>query len=144
MIICTDFNFKAVLRQEILKLGPHSDLNHLNTKRVTHMEWAFVSDIGEAQYLSKFNGDISCWDVSNVLNMTGMFLGSQFDGDISNWDVGRVKWMSCMFRHSKFNGDISRWDTGSVVDMTQMFDRSQFTGDITKWDISGLKSKVTL
>jgi surface protein len=32
---------------------------------------------------SKFNGDISKWDVSNVKNMGGMFYMSIFNGDIS-------------------------------------------------------------
>ncbi len=32
---------------------------------------------------SKFNGDISKWDVSNVTNMHSMFWGSKFNGDIS-------------------------------------------------------------
>jgi len=32
---------------------------------------------------SKFNGDISQWDVSNVTNMCGMFSNSVFNGDIS-------------------------------------------------------------
>jgi len=30
-----------------------------------------------------FTGDISKWDVSNVTNMEGMFLGSVFNSDIS-------------------------------------------------------------
>lgn len=34
---------------------------------------------------SKFNSDISNWDVSNVTNMDGMFWKSQFNRDISNW-----------------------------------------------------------
>ena len=40
---------------------------------------------------SKFNGDISEWDVSNVDNMRGMFLDSKFNGDISKWNTGNVK-----------------------------------------------------
>jgi len=34
---------------------------------------------------SKFNGDISKWDVSKVTNMDSMFSGSKFNGDISQW-----------------------------------------------------------
>jgi surface protein len=32
---------------------------------------------------SKFNGDISKWDVSNVCEMKGIFIRSVFNGDIS-------------------------------------------------------------
>ena len=39
---------------------------------------------------SKFNGDISSWNVSNVCNMKVMFAYSIFNGDISNWDVSNV------------------------------------------------------
>ena len=43
------------------------------------------------------DGDISCWDVSNVENIGSMFYQSQFNGDISRWDVRNVKDMSNMF-----------------------------------------------
>jgi surface protein len=46
---------------------------------------------------SNFNGDISRWDVSNVINMAGMFQGSQFNGDISKWNVSKVKDMRDIF-----------------------------------------------
>jgi len=36
---------------------------------------------------SEFNDDISKWNVSNVTDMSGMFVDSSFDGDISGWDV---------------------------------------------------------
>jgi len=36
---------------------------------------------------SKFNGDISKWDVSNVTDMINMFENGVFNGDISKWDV---------------------------------------------------------
>ena len=34
---------------------------------------------------SKFNGDISNWDVSNDTDTESMFLRSKFIGDISRW-----------------------------------------------------------
>ena len=40
---------------------------------------------------SRFNGDISKWDVSNVRNMNEMFCDSEFNGDISKWNVSNVK-----------------------------------------------------
>ena len=47
---------------------------------------------------SKFNGDISKWDTSNVLNMRIMFYDSVFNGDISAWNTSNVKDMTCMFK----------------------------------------------
>jgi surface protein len=39
--------------------------------------------------------------------MDSMFAWSKFTGDISKWDVSNVRDMSKMFKYSKFNGDIS-------------------------------------
>jgi surface protein len=46
---------------------------------------------------SKFNNDISNWNVSNVINMKEMFYESIFNKDISKWDVSKVTDMSLMF-----------------------------------------------
>ena len=51
-------------------------------------------------YESKFNRDISNWDVSNVEIMGYMFYESSFNGDISNWDVRNVKYMNDIFKYS--------------------------------------------
>ena len=58
---------------------------------------------------SKFDGDLSEWDVSNVWYMQNMFKNSVFNGDISTWDVSNVETMRDMFRGSKFDGDLSYW-----------------------------------
>ena len=34
---------------------------------------------------SKFNRDIGNWDISNVSNISYMFVNSKFNKDISNW-----------------------------------------------------------
>jgi surface protein len=60
---------------------------------------------------SKFNGDISLWNVSNVTDMSYMFYESNFNGNLYNWDVSNVKNMQFMFcKNPRFNTDISRWD----------------------------------
>lgn len=77
--------------------------------------------------------NISKWDVSNVLDIKGMFYNSNFNKDISKWDVSHVLNME-MFSKSKFNGDIS---VGCVKDggMSGMFENAEFDGDISKWDV---------
>ena len=39
---------------------------------------------------SKFNQDISSWDVSKITNMESMFKDAEFNQDISNWNVSSV------------------------------------------------------
>ena len=80
-----------------------------------------VSQIKDMSYLfdeTNFNGDISNWDVSNVINMSGMFCWCKnFNQDISSWNVSNVKDMSYMFYECEsFNQDISKWDVSNVTE----------------------------
>jgi len=56
--------------------------------------------------------------------MSFMFTWSKFNDNISDWDVSSVTDMSNMFFKSYFTGDISDWDVSSVTNMTNMFDDS--------------------
>ena len=55
--------------------------------------------------------------------MTHMFYNAySFNGDLSKWDVSKVVDMSSMFRSAtSFNGDISKWDGSGVSNMDFMF-----------------------
>ena len=47
---------------------------------------------------SEFDGVLSCWDVSNVENMSDMFyLATSFSGDLSDWEVEDVDHATDMF-----------------------------------------------
>jgi hypothetical protein len=85
---------------------------------------------------SKFNGDISKWNVSNVKDMGAMFDESIFNGDISKWNVSNVTEMWAMFLNSIFNRDISKWNVSNVINMYQMFKDSQFNRNISNWTIN--------
>ena len=51
-----------------------------------------------------------------VGNMGGMFSNSKFNGDISNWDVSNIAVMDTMFTDAtNFNQDIGDWDVSSVT-----------------------------
>jgi hypothetical protein len=72
-------------------------------------------------------------DVSNIQDMSYLFMDSQFNGDISKWNVSNANYMRFMFCHSKFNGDISQWDVTNVKDMYATFHQSQFKLDLSDW-----------
>ena len=101
---------------------------------------------------TSFNGDISGWNVSNVVTMGNMFQGAtSFNQSLSNWErntpgnvstVGNVVNMILMFDGaSAFNGDVSSWNTGSVTVMAFMFrDAVAFNQDLGAWDITSVTS----
>lgn len=66
---------------------------------------------------------ISMWDVSNITDMSCLFMGVQGirDIDISNWNTSNVTNMNGMFLNSDFKGDISKWDLSSIETKEHMF-----------------------
>jgi surface protein len=95
----------------------------------------------QSYFETGFNGDISAWDVSSVINMYGMFRASYaFNNDISDWDVSSVTNMSLMFEEAVvFNSDLSKWNVSSVTDMSYMFTvASDFNNDISSWDVTSV------
>jgi surface protein len=80
--------------------------------RITDMTELFAN-------LSSFNSDISRWDVSNVRNMEGMFVGSGFNGNISGWNVSKVENMKSMFvGASSFNQNLCSWGPKLLIDQS--------------------------
>lgn len=83
------------------------------------------------------------WDVSQVTNMFGMFLGaSSFNQNIGSWNVSNVTNMHGMFAYAEsFNQDIGSWNVSNVSDMYNMFnDASSFnnggSSSINNWNPS--------
>jgi surface protein len=127
-----------------------------------------VTDMSVLFGNSKFNGDISNWDVSNVTDMDYMFVESKFNGDISNWGlsskiyrdengtikchkplgigfIGEIDGVSYKVVDSqmlstmiKNNEDLRFICTTKITDMSGMFYDSQFNGDISNWDVSNV------
>ena len=78
---------------------------------------------GAAQCGAAGTTDMPDWDVSNILNMKGLFHGADaFTEGISRWDVGLVQSMTDMFSMaSSFDVDITSWNTSSLVSSERMF-----------------------
>ena len=74
----TKDELKTLIDKTIKEEGTACDLNFIDTSLITDMSAMF--------YHSKFNGNISSWDVSNVTDMSFMFKDSKFNGDISSWN----------------------------------------------------------
>ena len=118
----TKDELQVIINERIKQDGAKCDLNDIDTILITDMSWIFVA--------SKFNGDISKWNVSNVKDMSCMFHGSAFNGDISGWDVSSVEDMDYMFFCSFFDQPIGDWDVSKVKNMDSMFKITDFNQDI--------------
>lgn len=95
-------------------------------------------------------GNIKDWDVSNVTDMSFLFLNKIIsnDIDISGWDVSNVKNMKGMFNlcqgfsNTNLNWSLSTWNTKTenVENMSHMFQSSDFNHDISNWTIYNVKN----
>lgn len=115
----------------------------LCTTLVTDMSGGFTGSLTNFFNNNSFDSDISFWDVSNVINMDGMFFGAvSFNRDISGWNVSKVTNMGSMFKDaSLFNQNIGNWNTSNVTKMLDFFrNASAFNQDIGKWNTSNVTS----
>lgn len=112
---------------------------------------------------SKFNQDISDWDISNVTSLEDTFLNATifnqpvgkwntsnvtvldgcfnftkaFNQDLSTWNTSKVTKMADTFYGCVFNLPLSTWDTKKVVDFRQTFkNNTAFVQDISMWNTS--------
>ncbi|BAV94761.1 hypothetical protein JBKA6_0748 [Ichthyobacterium seriolicida] len=79
-------------------------------------------------------------DLEGITNMKEMFsLCSKFNGDVSNWDVSKVTDMSYMFSGCRsFTGKgLKTWDVSNVTSMRSMFSLLvRVTEDLSGWNVN--------
>ena len=92
---------KKLIEQLIEERGNRCDLNDIDV--------SFIEDMSLLFYESKFNGNISGWNVSRVTNMNKMFSWSDFNGDINDWDVSNVTNMNYIFLESPLEDNPPKW-----------------------------------
>jgi len=139
-------------------VGDTGDVNGITyTKRTreditdVNADTTCTSDITDMSELfwghTDFNGDISSWDTSSVVNMEFTLADTQvFNQNIGFWDVSSVTNMKALFAGaSLFNQDISSWDTSSVVNMEGLFAvASVFNQDINSWDVGNVTNMTNM
>jgi surface protein len=114
---------------------------HLESNATDSPDLSNVTSLRSMFEGTRFNGDLSNWDVSNVTDMSRMFQNAkQFNNDISSWNVSNVTNMREMFEIAKqFNQDLNNWDVSSVTDMYYMFyAATSFDQDLNNWDVSSV------
>jgi surface protein len=65
-----------------------------------------------------FNGDLSGWNTSKVIDMGSMFYNNSafVGGGLENWDTANVSAMQKMFYGARaFSRDLSGWDVDAVT-----------------------------
>ena len=124
------------------------DFTNWDVSGVTIMEGVFHG-------CTNFNGDVSNWDVSNVISfgvqnygiVSAMFYGcTVFNGDITGWDTSSAILFYNMFvLASSFNQDISNWNTANVTNFYQMFyGASSFNQSLSSWDVTSATTMYSM
>ena len=107
---------------------------------------SLVTDMSDLFKDNSFNKNISSWDVSNVTDMSGMFMFAySFNQDLNSWDVSKVTDMIGMFNGaSSFNQDIGSWDVSNVTDMHYMFyQATSFNQNLSNWVVTNVTNCQT-
>lgn len=113
-----------------------SDVPDLTGTKSLHDAFRGCDSLGET-------GNFGSWDVSNVTDMSRMFLSANsFDQPIGGWNTSLVTRMTHMFEGANsFNQPLGDWDTSNVESMGDMFDgAASFNQPLESWNTSNVSS----
>ena len=125
-------------------------LANWDTSKVTDMSWMFGNDDGGAMEISDLT-PIEKWNVGNVIDMNGMFLGCKIKNinSLSNWNVSNLASVTRMFESNPITdaSGINNWNITKVTDFAGMFylcpTHPEFTKVTGTWDESGTFTPTT-
>ena len=91
-------------------------------------------------------GNIENWDVSNIQGFASCFEGTKFNDDISSWNMSSATTTLRMFYGAaSFNQDISSWSIQNVSNMnTMFFVATSFNQNLGSWEIASLIGAVSI
>lgn len=149
--------FFPARKEDLVELVRDDDvhLGSINTSRITDMSYLFsIYNRIEKKKAKKRNpserkdySGIETWNVSNVEDMTGMFMGAtNFNQPLNAWDTSHVTGMKKMFYETiSFNKPLDHWDVSNVEDMSCMFcDAHNFNQPLDSWDVSSVRSMCSM
>ncbi|ARJ56533.1 BspA family leucine-rich repeat surface protein [Campylobacter cuniculorum] len=151
----TKTELKALVENLSINLGV------IDTSKITDMRALFaetkrkdfsgietwdVSNVKDMSWMfleaESFNQNINAWNVSNVKDMRGMFAGAtSFNQPLDKWNVSNVEYMHGMFSGAtSFNQPLDKWNVSNVEYMLGMFQYAEsFNQNINSWDISNVE-----
>jgi surface protein len=140
--------WQGVLDLSSCTISPSATMTSLSGAfRATGMDFvpppsipATVTDLSYLFATSAFSGRVGGWDVTNVLNMSRMFLlaglyGTGYSDDLSNWNVRKVTDMQQMFAGSVTDGSgYEMWQPVACTVMSSMFAAAtNMSANLTSW-----------
>jgi surface protein len=93
------------------------------------------------------NKTLNEWDVSNVTNMSNLFIAKNtFNEELNEWDVSNVTNMSNLFVGcTNFNKPLNNWNVSNVTSMTGMFAACQnFNQPLNNWNVSNVTNMICM
>jgi len=104
---------------------------NIDTSLITDMSFLFEETLGKED-ATKFNVDISKWDVAKVTDMHGMFRSCEtFNQPIGNWDISNVKNVYWMFTESckALCQPLNKWNKFNNFDLSKMYSDTDDAAD---------------
>ena len=104
-----------------------------NVEQMNEAFWGCISLVNE-------NESISNWDMSNVIDISYIFLDTKIDIPL-NWDLSNIERLTSVFEQTNFNQDLSNWDITSAQYINGLFfNNESFDQDISGWNTSNITS----